>query len=57
MVDDYYRPLQQNVTEFRNRHREEADAQQLADDVQREVDVWHAYAEFYGYEFFVMRTR
>lgn len=55
--NDYYRPLQQNVMDFRNRHREEADAQQLADDVQREVDVWHAYAEFYGYEFFVMRTR
>ncbi len=24
--------------------------------VQREIDVWHAYLEFYGYEFFVMRA-
>jgi SAM-dependent methyltransferase len=55
--DDYYRPLQRNVTEFRERHREEADAQALADQVQREIDVWHAYSDFYGYEFFVMRAR
>src|SRR5437764_8257364 len=40
--DDYYRPLQRNVTEFRDRHRGEPDAQQLADQVQREIDVWHA---------------
>ena len=55
--DEYYRPLQQNVTEFRGRHRGEADAQELADQVQREIDVWHAYSEFYSYEFFVMRVR
>ncbi len=54
--DDYYRPLQQNVTRFRERHREEKDAQELADGVQREIDVWHAWSEFYGYEFFVMRA-
>jgi len=55
--DDYYRPLQQNVTEFRARHRDEPDAQELADQVQREIDVWHAYSDFYSYEFFVMRVR
>jgi len=55
--DDYYRPLQRNVNEFRERHLDEADAQQLADQVQREIDVWHAYAEFYGYQFVVMRAR
>lgn len=54
--DDYYRPLQRNVTEFRERHRDEPDAQELADRVQREIDVWHAYSEFYGYVFFVMRS-
>ena len=55
--DDYYRPLQQNVTEFRERHRDEADAQELAGQMQREIDVWHAYSEFYSYECFVMRAR
>lgn len=55
--DDYYRPLQEHVVAFRGRHREEPDAQVLADQVQREIDMWHAYAEFYTYEFFVMRGR
>jgi SAM-dependent methyltransferase len=53
--DDYYRPLQQNVT-ARLRHQQEPDAQELADRVQREIDIWHAYREWYAYEFFVMRA-
>jgi SAM-dependent methyltransferase len=55
--DDYYRPLQQNVRDFRLRHQGELDALGLADQVQREIDVWHTYSEFYSYEFLVMRTR
>jgi SAM-dependent methyltransferase len=55
--DDYYRPLQQNLMEFRLRHQEEPDAQDLANQVQREIDMWHACSEFYSYEFFVMRAR
>jgi SAM-dependent methyltransferase len=53
--DDYYRPLEQHVTAFRRRHREEPDALELADQIQREIDIWHAYSDFYSYEFFVMR--
>lgn len=53
--DDYYRPLQQMILEFRDRHDGETDAQQLADSVQREIDVWKQYSAFYAYEFFVMR--
>jgi hypothetical protein len=34
--EDYYGPLQQNVTEFRERHRDEFDAQELADCVSTE---------------------
>ena len=53
--EDYYRPLQENVTGFRARHQGETDALELADRVQTEIDIWHDYAEFYGYEFFVLR--
>ena len=55
--DEYYRPLQDNVTAFRKRYRDAPDAQELADQVQEEIDMWHAYSEFYGYEFFVLRSR
>jgi SAM-dependent methyltransferase len=53
--DDYYAPLEKNVAAFRRRHDGEADAQELADQVQREFDIWRAYSDFYGYEFFVIR--
>jgi SAM-dependent methyltransferase len=55
--DDYYAPLQRNLTEFRERHRAEIDAQDLADHVQREIDMWHRYSQFYSYEFLVLRAR
>ena len=55
--DDYYAPLERHIVEFRGRHRAEADAQELADQIQREIDIWHAYSAFYHYEFFVMRAR
>ena len=55
--DDYYGPLQANVTAFRKRHRHLPEAQELAEQCQREIDVWHAYSDFYGYEFFVVRAR
>ena len=54
--DDYYRPLQDNVTAFRKRHRDAPDAQEVADQCQHEMDIWHAYSEFYGYEFLVLRV-
>ena len=55
--DNYYRPLQANVTAFRERHHGEEDARELADGVQTEIDIWHVHAEFYGYEFFVLRRK
>jgi SAM-dependent methyltransferase len=55
--DDYYRPLETKIADFRTRHRDETDALELAASVQREIDMWKTYSECYGYEFFVMRKR
>ena len=55
--DDYYRPLQANVTAFRKRYADAPDARELADQCQHEIDVWRAYSDFYGYDFFVLRAR
>jgi SAM-dependent methyltransferase len=55
--DDYYGPLQRKINQFRVRHDGNSDAQQLANSVQREIDMWHRYSKFYGFEFFVMRRR
>ena len=53
--DDYYRPLELNVKAFRLRYRGRPEAQELADQCQREIDVWKAYSGYYGYAFFVAR--
>jgi SAM-dependent methyltransferase len=55
--DDYYRPLQQHITEFRARHRNEPGAGEFADQIQREIDIWHRYSGWYHYRFFVMKGR
>lgn len=55
--DDYYGPLERNVAAFRARHRGRPEAQELADQCQREIDVWKAYSDYYGYAFFVARIR
>ncbi len=55
--DDYYRPLQHNIAEFRERHQGEADAQELANQCQREIEMWKKYSAYYAYVFFVMRRR
>ncbi len=54
--DDYYRPLQDNVTRFRERYHDVQAALELAERCQTEIDIWHAYSEFYGYEFVVLRA-
>ena len=28
----------------------------VADQIQREIDIWHAYSDFYHYRFFVTRV-
>ena len=55
--DDYYRPLEAKLARFRDRHRGEDDAESLADQVGREIDVWRRFSAWYGYEFFVARAR
>ena len=54
--DDYYRPLQDNVTAFWELHHDDPDARTLAEQCQEEIDTWHAYSQFYGYEFLVLRA-
>jgi len=55
--DDYYGPLQHQMEEFQARHAGESDAAELVRQVRREIDIWRAYSEYYGYEFFVIRRR
>lgn len=53
--DAYYQPLQRHLNVFREKHPDDKDAQELCDQCQYEIDIWHAYAEFFGCEFFVVQ--
>ena len=55
--DNYYGPLERNLDVFERRHPSDADAHDLARHVRREIEIWRAFSDFYGYAFFVMRTR
>ena len=55
--DNYYGPLERNLEVFERRHPSHADAHDLARHVRREIEIWRAFSDFYGYAFFVMRAR
>jgi len=55
--NSYYGPLERNLAAFLRLHPSDADAHDLARHVRREIDIWRAYSDFYGYAFFVMGTR
>ncbi len=54
--DGYYRPLQTNIADFRDRYRDARDAQELADRCQHEIEIWQMYSDYYGYEFCICRA-
>ena len=54
--DDFYRPLQDSLAGFAERHRGEPEARELAEHCRREIDIWRAHSAFYGYEFLVLRA-
>lgn len=52
---DYYEPLGRNIETFRARHAGEAAAEAFAAQIEREIEMFRRYSEWYGYAFFVMR--
>jgi hypothetical protein len=55
--DDYYRPLEPSLARFRERHRGDGAARDLAGRVRCAIDAWRRFSGWYGYEFFVVRAR
>lgn len=52
---DYYGPLQTAIERFRVRYAGDGAAVAVADTLQREIDIWRKYSDWYGYVFFAMR--
>jgi len=53
---NFYEPLEERLVAFRSQHTENAEAQVLADGVQREVDIWKEFGSSYGYVFYLGRA-
>ncbi len=53
---NYYEPLEAALPTFRDQHADNPSAQLLADDLQREVDIWRDYGDSFGYVFYMARA-
>lgn len=53
---NYYAPLQAHLDDFRSKHADDAPAQTFAGNLQREIDLWKACGDSFGYCFFVAKA-
>lgn len=53
--DDFYTPMEAHIGELRTKYSTRPDALATLVLLQREVDLHRRYAEWYGYEFFIIR--
>ncbi len=51
--DEYYGPLEQRLTAFRERYADDPGALAVLAAEQREIDLYRRYGDYYGYAFFV----
>jgi ubiquinone/menaquinone biosynthesis C-methylase UbiE len=54
---DYYGPLKKRLVEFRQANADDKDAQEVADMTELEISIFEKYAEYYGYEFYILRQK
>ncbi len=52
---DYYTPLEKTITQMRDKHRGDADAESVLDVLQTEINMHRKYASCYAYVFYVMK--
>lgn len=54
-TEGYYAPLRKRLTEFRRRHADDEEALGVAAMIEREMELFEAYSDDYGYAFYVLR--
>lgn len=54
--ENYYLPLESHLSEFRQKHLNDAAADNLIRSVRNEIDMWREFGTNYGYAFFVGRA-
>ncbi len=55
--DSYYHPMERRVAELRQKYAGNAEAQRMLDTELTEIEMYRKYCDWYGYVFYVMRSR
>lgn len=55
--DDFYTPMERRVQQLRAAYADDAEALSVLDLIQQEPELHRGYADYYAYEFFVVRRR
>lgn len=53
--DDYYKPLDERVKSMRDNYRDNLQAQAFFDALDKEIDMYRTYSDYYGYVFYIMQ--
>lgn len=54
-TEGYYAPVRERLPEFRRRHANDEEAQEVAAMTEQEIELFEAYSDYYGYAFYVLR--
>lgn len=52
---NYFCPMENNFSNFLERHPDNYDAEKLVKEIDKEIDLYEKYGEYYGYVFFIGR--
>jgi ubiquinone/menaquinone biosynthesis C-methylase UbiE len=55
--DDYYNPLKKRIVMLGKKYADDPEAQDILNEHRREIEFFRKYSDFYGYVFFIMKTR
>lgn len=53
--EDYYNPLTDRINKFREKYKDNKEANDIMDDTQREIEMYKRYSDYYGYVFYIMK--
>jgi SAM-dependent methyltransferase len=54
-IDDFYDPMEKRIKLLRAKYADNKKALNVFDSMQKEIDVFKKYSDYFGYEFFIMK--
>jgi cyclopropane fatty-acyl-phospholipid synthase-like methyltransferase len=54
-LESYYNPLEDRLRSFREKYAGNTERIEIIDSIQKEIDIYREYSDFYGYVFYLMQ--